>query len=109
MRPAPLLALLTAVTSAQAAPVVEAEPSRLVLGPRARAEITIRDSGPELHGAVFSGDPERGDALITRHVGSLSRQGNARTGVRNALGVERQLRQADLLAERRAYGGGGTP
>jgi hypothetical protein len=55
VRPAPLLALLAAVTPAQAAPVVEAEPSRLVLGPRARAEITIRDSGPELHGAVSMG------------------------------------------------------
>jgi len=57
VRPAPLPALLTLAfcTSAQAAPVVEAEPSRLVLGPRARAEITVRDSGSELHGAVSIG------------------------------------------------------
>src|SRR5262249_48455102 len=47
--------LLAISTSAQAAPVVEAEPSRLVLGPRARAEITVRESGPGLHGAVSMG------------------------------------------------------
>ncbi len=57
MRPVPLPALLTlaVATSAQAAPVVEAEPSRLVLGPRARAEITVRNAGPELHAAVSTG------------------------------------------------------
>ena len=57
MRPAPLpaLLLLAVATSAQAAPVVEAEPSRLVLGPRARAEITVRNAGPGLHGAVSVG------------------------------------------------------
>ena len=57
MRPAPLPALLmlAVATSAQAAPVVEAEPSRLVLGPRARVEITVRESGPDLHGAVSMG------------------------------------------------------
>ena len=47
--------MLAVATSAQAAPVVEAEPSRLVLGPRARAEITVRESGPGLHGAVSIG------------------------------------------------------
>jgi hypothetical protein len=47
--------MLSLVTSAQAAPVVEAEPSRLVLGPRARAEITVRESGEDLHGAVSFG------------------------------------------------------
>ena len=46
---------MLAAAAAQAAPVVEAEPSRLVLGPRARAEITIRESGQELHGAVSVG------------------------------------------------------
>ncbi|HVP60038.1 MAG TPA: hypothetical protein VMT11_05745 [Myxococcaceae bacterium] len=57
MRPVPLPALLTLAvfTSAQAAPVVEAEPSRLVLGPRARAEITVRNPGPGLHAAVSMG------------------------------------------------------
>lgn len=57
MRPAPLPALLifTVATTAQAAPVVEAEPSRVVLGPRARAEITVREAGPNLHGAVSLG------------------------------------------------------
>ena len=55
--------MLAVATSAQAAPVVEAEPSRLVLGPRARAEITVRESGPGLHGAVSiasSVRPEQG-------------------------------------------------
>ena len=47
--------MLAVATSAQAAPVVEAEPSRLVLGPRARAEITVREAGPNLHGAVSLG------------------------------------------------------
>jgi hypothetical protein len=57
VRPAPLPALLIflLVASAQAAPVVEAEPSRLVLGPRARAEITVREAGPGLRGAVSVG------------------------------------------------------
>jgi len=61
VRPAPLLALSIqvisafAAASAHAAPVVEAEPSRLVLGPRARAEITIRESAQDLHGAVSVG------------------------------------------------------
>jgi len=47
--------ILAVATSAQAAPVVEAEPSRLVLGPRARAEITVRNAGPGLHAAVSMG------------------------------------------------------
>jgi len=57
VRPAPLPALLTLalVTSAHAAPVVEAEPSRLVLGPRARAEITVRNAGSGLRAAVSTG------------------------------------------------------
>ena len=57
MRPVPLpaLLLLAVATSAQAAPVVEAEPSRVVLGPRARAEITVRNAGPGLHAAVSMG------------------------------------------------------
>ncbi len=57
MRPVPLPALLTlaVVTSAHAAPVVEAEPSRLVLGRRARAEITVRNAGSDLHAAVSTG------------------------------------------------------
>lgn len=57
MRPSPLSALLilAVATSAQAAPVVEAEPSRLVLGPRARAEITVRNAGTGLHAAVSMG------------------------------------------------------
>ena len=72
MRPAPLFAflLLSLATSAQAAPVVEAEPSRLVLGPRARAEITVREAGPGLRGAVsigtLSAGPSGGD--FTRFV-----------------------------------------
>jgi len=57
VRPVPLPALLTlaVLTSAQAAPVVEAEPSRVVLGPRARAEITVRSAGLGLHAAVSIG------------------------------------------------------
>lgn len=57
MRPALLPALLTLaiLTPARAAPVVEAEPSRLVLGPRARAEITVRNAAPGLRGAVSIG------------------------------------------------------
>jgi len=57
VRPSPLSALLilAVATSAQAAPVVEAEPSRLVLGPRARAEITVRNAGTGLHAAVSMG------------------------------------------------------
>jgi hypothetical protein len=51
----PSLLTLAALTPAQAAPVVEAEPSRLVLGPRARAEITVRNAGPSLQGAVSIG------------------------------------------------------
>jgi len=47
--------MLAVLTPAQAAPVVEAEPSRLVLGPRARVEITVRNAGPALHGAVSMG------------------------------------------------------
>ncbi|MGZ3478769.1 MAG: hypothetical protein ACXU81_00370 [Myxococcaceae bacterium] len=39
----------------RAAPVVEAEPSRLVLGPRARAEITVRNAGSGLRAAVSMG------------------------------------------------------
>lgn len=57
MRPVPLAALLTltALTPARAAPVVEAEPSRLVLGPRARMEITVRSVGPGLRAEVSLG------------------------------------------------------
>ncbi|HZX41959.1 MAG TPA: hypothetical protein VFE93_08990, partial [Myxococcaceae bacterium] len=57
MRPVPLSAFLTlsVFTSAHAAPVVEAEPSLVVLGPHARAEITVRDAGPGLHAAVSTG------------------------------------------------------
>ena len=57
MRPAPLPALLSLALAvpAWAAPVVEAEPSRLVLGPRARAEITVRNAAPGLHAAVSMG------------------------------------------------------
>jgi hypothetical protein len=53
--PLPALLILALALSAQAAPVVEAEPSRLVLGPRARAEITVRNVGPGLHAAVSMG------------------------------------------------------
>ncbi|HEY1908249.1 MAG TPA: hypothetical protein VGG91_19520, partial [Myxococcaceae bacterium] len=57
MRPVALPGLLTVLLclEAQAAPVVEAEPSRVVLGPRARAEITVRNGGPGLRGAVSMG------------------------------------------------------
>ncbi|HSP20578.1 MAG TPA: hypothetical protein VLQ79_13750, partial [Myxococcaceae bacterium] len=57
MRPALLPALLTLAVAvpARTAPVVEAEPSRLVLGPRARAEITVRNAGPGLRAAVSMG------------------------------------------------------
>ena len=57
MRPALLPALLSLALAvpAWAAPVVEAEPSRLVLGPRARAEITVRHAAPGLHAAVSMG------------------------------------------------------
>jgi hypothetical protein len=59
----PALLLLIAVSSpgeARSAPVVEAEPSRLVLGPSARAEITVRSAGPSLHSAVSAGTLTRG-------------------------------------------------
>ena len=56
LRSALASALLTLVASAaRAAPVVEAEPSRVVLGPKARVEITVRDAGPGLRGAVSMG------------------------------------------------------
>ncbi len=57
MRPVLLSALLTlaVLTPARAAPVVEAQPSRLVLGPRALAEITVRNAGSDLRGAVSIG------------------------------------------------------
>jgi hypothetical protein len=51
----PSLLTLAVLTPAQAAPVVEAEPSRLTLGPRARAEITVRNAGPGLRGVVSIG------------------------------------------------------
>src|SRR5262249_10935039 len=51
----PELLTLSALTPAQAAPVVEAEPSRLILGPKARAEITVRGAGPGLRAAVSMG------------------------------------------------------
>jgi hypothetical protein len=51
----PALLILLVCLQAQAAPVVEAEPSRLVLGPRARAEITVRNGGPSLRGEVSMG------------------------------------------------------
>ena|GEM_PF-389444 len=47
--------VLAVASSARAAPVVEAEPSRLVLGPRARAEITVRNAEAGLHAAVSMG------------------------------------------------------
>ncbi|MGZ3444069.1 MAG: hypothetical protein ACXWLG_00195 [Myxococcaceae bacterium] len=57
MRPALLSALLSLAVAvpSRAAPVVEAEPSRLVLGPRARAEITVRNAGSGLRAAVSMG------------------------------------------------------
>lgn len=64
MRPA-LLLLVIAVGSpleGRSAPVVEAEPSRLVLGPSARAEIAVRSAGPALHSAVSSGTLTRGSS-----------------------------------------------
>jgi hypothetical protein len=56
----PALLTLSALTPAQAAPVVEAEPSRLILGPKARAEITVRGAGPGLRAAVSLGTLDSG-------------------------------------------------
>ena len=72
MRPPLFPALLTLAVAAPAlaAPVVEAEPSRLVLGPRARAEITIRNAGPGLRAAVSMGTltPGSSGEDFTRYV-----------------------------------------
>jgi hypothetical protein len=47
--------LALATSAARAAPVVEAEPSRVVLGPKARVEITVRNAGPMLRGVASAG------------------------------------------------------
>ena len=47
--------LALAASAARAAPVVEAEPSRVVLGPKARVEITVRDAGPRTPGGGLGG------------------------------------------------------
>jgi hypothetical protein len=64
VRPALLLLIIavSAAGKARSAPVVEAEPSRLVLGPSARAEITVRSAGPSLHSAVSAGTLTQGRA-----------------------------------------------
>jgi len=67
--PAALLNLLV-FAPVRAAPVVEAEPSHLTLGPKTRAEITVRDASPSLHGAASVGtlSPSGSGEGFTRYV-----------------------------------------